>query len=295
MPHAIALQQHPTFAAALRACGQEPLLVEGASPLLFLYRRLACGLPVAMLSRPALNDETLAKLPELVKSATLHRTPLIIAPDHPAPGLARLGAVPVMTPATIAELDLTAREDTRLALQHQKWRNRLRHAGRQGLHVTRTPMPSDAGHWLLAADNVQRRARHYRTWPATLTAALARADPCSAPLFTAWKDGERVAGMLFLIHGCGATYHIGHTTPRGKALSAHTLLLWEASCWLAQRDITTLDLGLLDTRTNPGLARFKLGSGATARCLGGTWLWWPPLGRTLAPLARLDARAFAPA
>ena len=60
MPQTVALQQHPAFAAALRACGQEPLLVEGASPLLVLHRRFACGLPVAMLSRAVLDDEALS-------------------------------------------------------------------------------------------------------------------------------------------------------------------------------------------------------------------------------------------
>jgi hypothetical protein len=48
---------------------------------------------------------------------------------------------------------------------------------------------------------------------------------------------------------------------------------------LARRGITRLDLGTLDTEAAPGLARFKLGSGAAARALGGTWLWWPPLAR----------------
>jgi hypothetical protein len=36
-----------------------------------------------------------------------------------------------------------------------------------------------------------------------------------------------------------------------------------------------LDLGTLDTQNAPGLARFKLGSGATAQLLGGTWARLP--------------------
>ena len=82
----------------------------------------------------------------------------------------------------------------------------------------------------------------------------------------------------------------GHTTAAGRAVSAHTLLLWQAADWLASKGHDRLDLGLINTEDAPGLARFKLGAGACARPLGGTWIWWPPLGRTLRPLAALDRR-----
>jgi hypothetical protein len=38
-----------------------------------------------------------------------------------------------------------------------------------------------------------------------------------------------------------------------------------------------LDLGTVDTENAPGLARFKIGSGAQIRSLGGTWLRIPGL------------------
>jgi len=117
------------------------------------------------------------------------------------------------------------------------------------------------------------------------------ANPGQAKLFTAFDGRDPVAQMLFLRHGGGATYHIGHTTGRGRALSAHNLLLWNAMCWLAAKGHRRLDLGLISTDKAAGLARFKLATGATARALGGTWLWWPPLGRALRPLAALDRRA----
>ncbi|MEY8843073.1 GNAT family N-acetyltransferase, partial [Cribrihabitans sp. XS_ASV171] len=82
---------------------------------------------------------------------------------------------------------------------------------------------------------------------------------------------------LILIHGQSATYHVAHTTQQGRATSAHNLLLWEAATWLAARGLTRLDLGPVETEHSPGLARFKLGTGARARALGGTWLLWPPL------------------
>ena len=49
---------------------------------------------------------------------------------------------------------------------------------------------------------------------------------------------------------------------------------------LRKTGVQKIDLGTLDTVNAPGLARFKLGSGARAEPLGGTWL----SSRLLAPV-----------
>ena len=54
-----------------------------------------------------------------------------------------------------------------------------------------------------------------------------------------------------------------------------SVLLMEAARRLAATGVTELDLGTIDTDASPGLARFKLGSGATVQRLGGTWLRLP--------------------
>ncbi|SFT76220.1 GNAT family N-acetyltransferase [Sedimentitalea nanhaiensis] len=290
-PSAVApapLQQHPCFAVALTAMGQPPLVLDGDERVLVLQRRFRGGLRVAMLSRATLAQphDCLQRL----RAAGLGRTPIILSPDAPVPALAELGAVPLMTPATVAELDLTAPVEQRRAALHPKWRNRLKHAENGPLRVTRQAMPLDPGHWLFAAEKAQQARRGYRGWPIALTLAYGARNPGMAKLFTA-LDGKRpVAAMLVLRHGTGATYHIGHTDTYGRALSAHNLLLWRAAAWLAAKGHTRLEVGLIDTVASPGLARFKLGSGAQVRKMGGTWGWWPPLGRTLAPLARLDRK-----
>ncbi len=283
------LQQHPNFAAALRAVGQAPLLLEDGEPLLILRRRFRGGLRLAMLARATMSDPG-ACLDRLA-TAGLGRIPVILSPDAPRPALGKLGALPLMTPATVAELDLTRPKEHRRALLHQKWRNRLKHAERGPLRITRQNLPSDLGHWLFAADRAQQERRGYCGWPAALTLAYGAENPGMAKLFTAYEGKSPVAAMLFLRHGGAATYHIGHTNARGRALSAHSLILWQAAAWLAAKGHKRLDLGFLDTRSAPGLARFKLGSGARARRLGGTWGWWGPTGRLLAPLSLLDRKS----
>ena len=280
------LQQHVNFARTLRAIGQNHLFFESNTPLLMLRRRFPIGLAVNLLSRVDLRSRDLS---QFRNSKGVRRSLMLITPDHPAPELEDMGAVPILTPASVAEWHLG--QDL-LGGMHQKWRNRLRHAEAHGLRVTRQIMPQSSDHWLLQADLAQRQARGYRSWPIALTLAYCRANPGAGKLFTAHEGKVPVAGILVLCHGTAATYHIGYTTPRGKSLSAHNLLLHSAAKWLKSKGYERFDLGLIDSVHAPGLARFKLECGAVCRRLGGTWAWWPPLGTALRPLARLDRQSF---
>ena len=249
-----------------------------------VLRRTLKGIPVAMLPRATVSKET---LPEMIRAAGLRRDLLVISPDHPAPWLGDIGAVAVMSPTYVADLDLTG--DLR-AQMHQKWRNRLTAAGKQGLRVTRQNLPVKPDNWILQQDAQQQSARGYATWSDALTLAYSKANRGSAKLFTAFDGKEQIAAMLILCHGDRATYHVSHATHAGRDASAHNLLLWEAMTWLVKKGVSRLELGQVDTEKAAGLARFKLGTGAKVRPLGGTWLWWPPLGKTLAPLKFLDQK-----
>ncbi|OIQ23118.1 MAG: GNAT family N-acetyltransferase [Alphaproteobacteria bacterium MedPE-SWcel] len=280
-----ALPQSPQFVAALRHSGQSPLLLNRLQDMVVLRRTIG-GLPLAMVNRADLVKP--ARLLEILQEEGLRRTPVILSPERPVPDLARLGALPLMTPASVATLAIAQDSEARRAGLEQKWRNRLCHAESQSLRVTNRTMPLSPDHWLFLADAAQQRRRRYRSWPVALTLAYAQANPGCAQLFEAFDDLERVAAILVLTHGDGATYHIAHTTDRGKALSAHNLLMWSAMGWLASKGIRQLDLGVVNTEDAAGLARFKIGTGATVERLGGTWVFWPPLGRWLAPLAAID-------
>ncbi|WP_299671190.1 GNAT family N-acetyltransferase [uncultured Roseobacter sp.] len=278
-----ALQQSPSFARALEALGAPPLKLPDGT--LVLRRRFG-PLPVSMITRPRVTSA--AGLGALAGVVPV-KGPRLLSPDCPLP-LQEIGALPLISPATIATLDLSPNTDTLMAGLHQKWRNRLRHGQSQGLRVTRQNMPDDPGHWLLQADLVQQAARGYRSWPIPLTLAYARANPGQAKLFMAHQGKTPVAAMLILRHGSTATYHIGHTRASGRLMSAHTLLMWSVILWAKSKGMQSLDLGTIDTEDAPGLARFKLGTGAQPRKLGGTWLWWPPLTSLARPIAVIDRR-----
>jgi lipid II:glycine glycyltransferase (peptidoglycan interpeptide bridge formation enzyme) len=201
-----------------------------------------------------------------------------------------MGAVPLVSPSVLAIVDLQPDEDQLRARLHQKWRNRLRHAERQNLRVKRQNMPMDPTHWLLDADENQQRQRRYRGWPRALPLAFVRENPGAAKLFTAFWGREPVAAMLILRHGSTATYHIGHSRASGRIVSAHNVLMWSAMLWAKSKGLERFELGTLNTEDAPGLARFKLGTGAQPQTLGSTWLFWRPLRPFARPLFALDRR-----
>ncbi|MCU0908408.1 MAG: GNAT family N-acetyltransferase [Rhodobacteraceae bacterium] len=190
--------------------------------------------------------------------------------DDAAPG--RAGFLRLLTGATVAEWALAAGPAALRAGMDQKWRNRLKAGEGTGWTVVRRPMPADPAHWLLARDVEQSRARGYRTWPPALVAAWVRANPGTAWLWTAERGrGAPDAGLLVLRHGDRATWQTAWAGDAARAGHAMPVLLWRAAEWLAGQGVRCLDLGTVDTVQAAGLARFKLGTGAVARPLGGTW------------------------
>lgn len=271
------LQQSAEYAAALVRYGNPPLQVPGGP--LVLVRRFG-PLTLGMIPRGGAHA-----LEQLRAQPGWARRPVILSPD--APGHA--AGLPLISPAHVATLDLTTGPGALRAGLKGKWRNRLVRAEALGLRIGRRALPSRTDQWLFRAEAAMQAARRYRTWPTALTLCYGRANPGKAVLFTATDTGRTVAGMLFLRHGTSATYHIGQTSAEGRARHAHTALMWAAIKWLAGQGVQQLELGTIDTESAPGLARFKLGTGAQVRPLGGTWLDVPWL-RPLAPLSRIDTR-----
>ena len=276
MDRPLPLQQSEGFARALgvmgrtaaieslQGCGQVLVVTRAIGPLGRL--RLAARGPV--FGADATADDRIAGL----RAARLHG---LDAETGDARVLRRAGFVQVMTPATIAVLPVHADADMQLAQADGKWRNAARQGQAAGLRIRQRLLCPSRDRWLLDADIAQQRAKRFRALPHALSLAFAQANPGCALVLTASEGGTPVAAMLFLRHGTAATYQIGWSGARGRSLRAHHALLIDACRRLAAMGVTQIDLGTLDTATAPGLARFKLGSGAVARPLGGTWVRLP--------------------
>lgn len=267
------LQQHPDFGAALVRLGApvdfHPL--PHAAPVLRVRR---FGIHFASRGPVWLGDPD----PDARTAALRAAKITLLNDDATCPAVLRAaGFRQVMTPAHVAELDLSGTIRDRTMQMHGKWRNAWRKAQKSPLRVAIARFDPVRHGWLLAADQAQQREKRYRALPHAVLHSYAAANPDDVVVVTAQAGGETIAAMLFLLHAPVATYHIGWNSTTGRSHAAHHLLLMQAADHLGGRGFMRLDLGTVDTENAPGLARFKIGSGARVRPLGGTWLRLPGL------------------
>lgn len=256
-----AFQQSAVYASAAGSVGAR-------------VRWLDCGLGQALavergrlrlISRLSLAGEAEARRQAIRRFA---RWPgvTVITPEVEVSGF---GLIPLVTPLHHAVWSLEGDLKARMA---GKWRNRLV-AAETRVRVRR----GDAATLkrLIGAERQQRSARRYRTLPQGFTLAL---DPAALRLWEWRQGGEMGAAMAFVVHGGTASYHLGWTSDVGRAAGVHGVMLTRAAEALAAEGVGWLDLGSVDTEAAPGLARFKLGTGAELRRLGATMLVLPSTG-----------------
>lgn len=195
---------------------------------------------------------------------------LAFTPDEPREDASGLnGLSRVMTGDATVLLDLSQDEDTLRAGFESSWRNKLGKAEKSALVVQKAGVKPAQYRWLLDAEAKQRAKRGYQGMPLEMTehwqdakAAAANGDRgAGLAVFRADIGRDPAAGMLFLIHGRRATYHVGWTSDEGRNNAAHNLILWAAMKELKSRGVTLLDLGGVNTQSGAGIARFKIETG----------------------------------
>lgn len=155
-----------------------------------------------------------------------------------------------------------------------KWRNRLNKAlsnEKIRFHVQPSLKRCE---WLLGKEMDQREAKRFHGLPTNFVQAYIAAAADHRQVFVvgyAELGKDTIAGMLFLIHGRVASYHMGWADEAGRQLSAHNALLWKSMAHLQGLGIEVLDLGGVNTHDLPGISRFKLGTGGRVMTLAGTY------------------------
>lgn len=204
---------------------------------------------------------------------------LVLTPDEPAnDGLKGLHRV--MTGDATVLIDLTKDEDALRAAMEGGWRNRLSKAERSDLQVQKAGVKPAQYRWLLDAESKQRVKRGYRAMPVEMTERWqdAKADGANGDkgaglaVYRADLKRDAAAGMLFLVHGRRATYHVGWTSDEGRTNAAHNLILWTAMKDLKARGVAVLDLGGVNTQSGAGIARFKLETGGDVLMRAGAFV-----------------------
>jgi hypothetical protein len=241
--------------------------------------RAALG-PVVRVARGArgLTAETARAL-----RSTLGRRHLIVHGSDPEEAriLAGAGFHQIAPARQIAGLFIDRRPKELLRAMSPDWRSRLRAATGAELAVHRSALPPDPRHWIFerwdGAQPASCRGDDAALSPRVI-ATMTAADPGAGQLFSVTRDGRRLAAMLVLRHGAGATCAIAWTTEAGRAASAGHLCLWRAMLQLRELGVTWLDLGPADWRRDAATARFFSGAGASLHAHGGAWLdsaWLP--------------------
>jgi hypothetical protein len=262
---AVPLQQSAVYAQAMRALG---VRVRGA--VIEVEGRY--GGQTLMLERPGLRLISRGPvwpedLPHGAKLHALRRlarqgAAVVATPEQ---ALAGFGLVPLITPRHLALWDLTGDEADLRAGLHPKWRNALCRCEARGLGLSRGGRGKLSA--LVAAEAAQRAARAYHALPHSFLMGL----PERALRLWHWsQDGQMQAGMCFIRHGLWASYHLAHASARARDVGVHRLMLWQAMLALRAEGVRMLDLGDVNTSQTPGLARFKLGTGADLHRLGAT-------------------------
>jgi hypothetical protein len=202
---------------------------------------------------------------------------MLISPDETAEQLAPealKGFSRVMTGYSTAYLDLSLPLEVLKSNLDGKWRNRLNKVlAHEKLQVHAVPSLKRCT-WLLGKEADQREARRFHGLPTDFVPAYIDKSTSAKDAFVvvyAELGKETVAGMLFLIHGQVASYHMGWASEEGRTLNAHNALLWKAMAYLKAEGVSRLDLGGVNTHDLPGISRFKLGAGGQVVTLAGTY------------------------
>lgn len=266
---ALPLQQHPQHASALRLMGRSvaSIAIPNAAPLVAVRQFGQLMTSRGPIWRHGTNNTQKA---DALRQSGLR---LINADTLDNDALKTAGFRRLMTPAHVAELDLTGTPNTRVSTMKPKWRNAWRASG--PLHISEQRFDLHTHTWVLQADLEQQRSKGFRGLPHQLVKAYATCDPKAVQVVIANEHDAPVAAMIFVMHKPVVTYHIGWTSSRGRSVCAHHQIITEAANRFSKRGFTRLDLGTVDTVNTPGLARFKIGCGAQVRALGGTWLRMP--------------------
>ena len=198
---------------------------------------------------------------------------LIVAPEGGGDdGLAAAGYKRIMSGHHTVMLDLTRDEKTLRAGLNGKWRNRLKAAEKADIVISPLGKRPEKYAWLIEKDEEHQKRSGYQATPSAMLRHYGdRAGKGAVIGWAAQQGGDKLGGMLFLRHGDSATYHIGWASKTGKQANVHNLLLWNALKGLKKAGIKTLDLGGVDTDANPGIARFKIGTGGRVLSLSGSW------------------------
>jgi len=258
-----ALQQSWDYGQAARALGagvRRARVADGLGEIAVAQVLDRCGL--RLINRGPVWLRAVDPAQKRCVLRALARGPTLATPEDVVAGF---GLVPLLTGRFHAIWALDPSPEALRAGLERRWAGRLAAAGRAGVQAA-------TGHGkvldlLIREEAAQRRRIGYRGLPPDFPRHL---PPRALRLWHWTKDGSTAAAMAFVRHGDAATYQTGWAGPAARRCGVHQAMLWQAALALRDEGVRRIDLGTVDTEAAPGLAHFKLGTGADLRRLGAT-------------------------
>lgn len=145
----------------------------------------------------------------------------------------------------------------------RKWRNQLTKGSRLGLDV-RIDRAGSSVDSFVSYHELERKRKGYKGRSAQFLKDEILAAATFKELLILWclKDEEPVAGIAIVMHGKTGTYRAGWTTPVGRSVNAHNVLLWDAVELLKAAGYKFFDLGgTVPVKYAEGINNFKKGMG----------------------------------
>jgi len=180
----------------------------------------------------------------------------------------------VMSGLSTVMLDLTPSLENLRAQLDRRWRHRLVTGESSDMKIHQVGTKHGQFRWLLDLDLQQQKEKNLQGLPSSFYEHYTQfRKTASESILTLRADlgKDRIAAMMFLIHGRAATYQVGWTLDQGRDSHAHNLILWKGIEELQARGVQMLDLGGVNTARSAGIARFKLSTGGQLLTLSGTY------------------------
>ena len=201
---------------------------------------------------------------------------MVVTPEVPEGQVHGLRPVRrIMSGMSTVMLDLRPSLTDLRAQLDRRWRHRLVGGEASAMLIQRVGSNAGQYRWLLDAEMQQRTDKKLDGLPLTFfdEYVQSRKQP-SKNILTLRADlgRDRIAAMMFLIHGEAATYYVGWTSDKGREMHAHNLILWKGIEALRERGIRILDLGGVNTIRSAGIARFKMSTGGKVLTLAGSYI-----------------------
>ena len=192
-----------------------------------------------------------------------------LTPENAGQALAVVGKRPMTAPYATAWIDLSPGPDELRKRLRGNWRNQLQKAEANPPQLRTLSRPADIDGFIARYASERRRLR-YRGPDEALVRHVFERFGKEAVLLQAVSSGTPIAAALFLRHHGSATYYLSWSGPEGRQRCASSLLIWHGLLLLKKGGTGWLDLGGLNASA-PGVASFKLGTGAQPRITSGTW------------------------